>query len=221
MRRSRRRGARSRVWSRIAGPRAREVSLSHRAPHPGKVARTGGARDDGRRQADQGIARRRSAAGRGALLLLRGLGGQARLRVSRPESRAARRLRADHPVEFPAAHGRVETRAGARLRQHRACSSPRRRRASPRCISRRFFRKPELPRRRGEHRHRRGRNRARAGRASATSTRSRSPARPKSARCIAQVPSPAPKQEAHARTRRQGGAPSSSKTRRSIRRSKA
>ena len=32
---------------------------------------------------------------------------------------SARRLRADHPVELPAAHGRLENRAGARLREHR------------------------------------------------------------------------------------------------------
>ena len=142
----RRRGpARVQELEPVAGPRARQISLPHRAHPAGKGARTRRARDDGRRQADQGIARLRSAAGRRAFLLLRGLGGQTGLRISRPQSRASRRLRADHSVEFPAPHGRLETRAGARLRQHRACSSPRRRRASPRCISRRFSQEAGLP----------------------------------------------------------------------------
>ena len=35
-----------------------------------------------------------------------------------PQGAAARRLRADHPVELPAPHGRVEARAGARVREH-------------------------------------------------------------------------------------------------------
>ena len=51
------------------------------------------ARDDGRRQADQGVARRRRAARGGALLLLRGLGRQARVRVPERTPAAARRRR--------------------------------------------------------------------------------------------------------------------------------
>ena len=82
---------------------------------------------------------------RRAFLLLRRLGGQTRLRLSRPQGRARRRVRADHPLEFPAADGRVETRARAGLRQYRASSSPPRPPASPRCTSRRFCRRPELP----------------------------------------------------------------------------
>ena len=45
------------------------------------------ARDARRRQADQGVARRRRAARRRPLLLLRGLGRQARLRLPRPRGR--------------------------------------------------------------------------------------------------------------------------------------
>ena len=60
-----------------------------------------------------------------------------------PGSRAGRRRRADHPVEFPAADAGVEDRAGARGRQHggaqaggvhaahRACCSPRSARGRP------------------------------------------------------------------------------------------
>ena len=42
---------------------------------------------DGRRQADQGVARRRRPARRRAFLLLRGLGGQARVRLSAAQGR--------------------------------------------------------------------------------------------------------------------------------------
>jgi hypothetical protein len=45
-------------------------------------------------------ARRGHPARRRAFLLSRRLGGQTRLGVPRPQSRAARRLRANHPVEF-------------------------------------------------------------------------------------------------------------------------
>jgi aldehyde dehydrogenase (NAD+) len=55
----------------------------------------------------------------GALLLLRRLGRQARARRPGRRSPAARRRRADHPVELPAAHARVEGRARAGVRQHR------------------------------------------------------------------------------------------------------
>ena len=64
-------------------------------------------------------ARRRRAARRGPLLVLRGLGGQARVRVPGPRRAAAGRRRADHPLELPAADAGVEDRAGARRRQHR------------------------------------------------------------------------------------------------------
>ena len=45
-----------------------------------------------------------------------------------PLPRAARRRRADHPVQLPAADGGVEARPGARRRQLRRCSSRRARR---------------------------------------------------------------------------------------------
>ena len=64
------------------------------------------------------IARRRCPARRRPLLLLRGLGGQARVRVPRQAPDAARRRRAGHPVEFPAADGGVEDRARAGDGQH-------------------------------------------------------------------------------------------------------
>ena len=65
--------------ARILQERARELAV---------------ARVAGRRQADQGVARRRPAAGGGALLLPRRLGRQAGVRVPRPAAAAARRRRA-------------------------------------------------------------------------------------------------------------------------------
>ena len=53
-------------------------TVPHRADPAGARARVRGGRDARWRQADQGVARRRYPARRGALLLLRGLGGQAR-----------------------------------------------------------------------------------------------------------------------------------------------
>ena len=70
-----------------ARPRARKISLSHRATHSGEIARAGRPRNDGRRQDDQGKPRRRSAVGGRAFLLLRRLGGQTRIRVSRAANR--------------------------------------------------------------------------------------------------------------------------------------
>ena len=77
-----------------ARPRAGEVPVPDRADPPGAVARVRGPRVDGLRQADQGVARRRRAARRGPLLVLRRLGRQARVRVPRPRREAARRRRA-------------------------------------------------------------------------------------------------------------------------------
>ena len=81
------------------------------------------------------------AARRGALLLLRRLGRQARVRRLRRRPAAARRRRPGHPVELPAADAGVEDRAGARLRQHRRAQAGRdhaahRAAASPRSASR-------------------------------------------------------------------------------------
>ena len=64
------------------------------------------------------IARRRRPARGGALLVLRRLGGQARLRVPGPRRPAARRRRPDHPVELPAADAGLEDRPGPGRRQH-------------------------------------------------------------------------------------------------------
>jgi aldehyde dehydrogenase (NAD+) len=65
--------------------------------------------------------------GRGPLLVLRGLGRQARVRIPRPRREAARRRCPDHPVELPAAHAF----RGRSLRRWppatRSSSSPRRR----------------------------------------------------------------------------------------------
>ena len=100
-----------RDWSTHPGQRAREVPVPDRAHPAGALARVRGARVAERRQADQGVARRRPAARGGALLLLRGLGRQARVRVPEPLAAAARRRRPDHPVELPAADAGVEARA--------------------------------------------------------------------------------------------------------------
>ncbi len=119
-------------------------------------------------------------AGRGALLLPRGLGRQARLRRARPRPAAARRGRPDHPVELPAAHAGVEDRPRPRGRQHRGAQARRDHPADGPAVRR------DLPA---------GRPAARASstsspaparpaaRSSSTpaSTRSRSPARPRSA----------------------------------------
>ena len=73
--------------------RAREVPLPDRAHHPGALPRARGRRVARRRQADPRVARRRPSARRRPLLLLRGLGGQARVRVSRTGRRDRSALR--------------------------------------------------------------------------------------------------------------------------------
>ena len=105
-------------WSEPRAERAGEVPLPHRADPPGALARVRRARVARRRQADPRVARRRPAARGGALLLLRGLGRQARVRLPQPHAAAARRRRADHPLELPAAHALLEDRARARRREH-------------------------------------------------------------------------------------------------------
>ena len=71
---------------------------------------------------------------------------------------AARRRGADHSVEFSAAHGRVENRARARVRQHRRAQA--RRDHQPHgAAAGADFSGGGIARRRGEHRHRRGRDR--------------------------------------------------------------
>src|SRR5438067_1014174 len=120
-RRRRQRGAQC-VRERLVGDRAvgaGEVPVPDRAHPAGALARVRGARVPERRQADQGVARRRPAAGRRALLLLRGLGRQARVRVPEPPSASRRRRRADHPLELPVADARVEDRPRACCGGHR------------------------------------------------------------------------------------------------------
>ena len=95
-----------------------QVPVPDRAHPPGAQPRVRRPRIDGLGQADQGEPRRRRAARGGPLLVLRRLGGQARVRVPGPGRPAARRRRPDHPVELPAADARLEDRPGPRRRQH-------------------------------------------------------------------------------------------------------
>ena len=150
----------TRVWSQMRGARARQVPLPDRPDHPGARPRARRPRDDRQRQADQGVARRRHPARRGALLLLRRLGRQARLRRPRAATRAARRRRPDHPVELPAADAGVEDRPGAGLRQHRRAQAGRDH-AADRAALRRDLPAGRPAARRRQHRHRRRRDRAR------------------------------------------------------------
>ncbi len=183
-RRRRGRGGARRVRERLVDAArlgAREVPLPHRAHPPGAGARARRARVDGRRQADQGVARRRPPARGGALLLLRGLGRQARVRVPGPRARAARRRRADHPVELPAADGRVEARARARVRQHRRAEAGGDDAAHGAAASRDHRRRRSCRPASSTSSPARARPAPRSSRIP-TSTRSRSPARPRSAR---------------------------------------
>ena len=70
-------GLRARSGRPMPGARAGQVPVPDRPDHPGARPRAGRAGDARQRQADQGVARRRHPAGRGALLLLRRLGRQA------------------------------------------------------------------------------------------------------------------------------------------------
>ncbi len=101
-----------------AGPGAGQVPVPHRPDHPGAGPRVRRAGEPGQRQADPRVAGRGRAAGRRALLLLRGLGGQAGVRRAGPGAAAARRGRAGHPLELPAADGGLEAGAGAGRGQH-------------------------------------------------------------------------------------------------------
>ena len=119
---------------------ARQVPVPDRADPPGAEPRVRRPRVDGLGQADQGEPRRRRPARGGPLLVLRRLGGQARVRVPGARRAAARGRRPDHPVELPAADARLEDRPGAGRRQHgrpqarlhdAAVGPPLRRRLSP------------------------------------------------------------------------------------------
>ena len=107
-----------RVVGHAARQGAGQVPVPDRADPPGAQPRVRRPRIDGLGQADQGEPRRRRAARGGPLLVLRRLGGQARVRVPGPRRAAARRRRPDHPVELPAADAGLEDRAGPRRRQH-------------------------------------------------------------------------------------------------------
>ena len=93
--------------------------------------------------------------------------------------RAGRRVRADHPLELPAADGRVEARPGARRRLHDRAQA-RRADAAERAAPRRAGARGRLPAGRAQRAHRRRRAPARRSSITPTSTRSRSPARPPS-----------------------------------------
>ena len=70
-------------------------------------------------------ARRRPSPRRRALLLLRGLGRQARSPGFGPNPASARCRRSGDPVELPVAHAGVEDRRHARVRQHRRAQARR------------------------------------------------------------------------------------------------
>ena len=77
-----------RGWSSLKAGGARQIHLPHRAPAAGARARVRRDRNAGRRQADPRVARRRHPARGRALLLLRRLGRQARIRASRDAGRS-------------------------------------------------------------------------------------------------------------------------------------
>ena len=172
------------------GQGTRQVPVPDRAHPPGAVARVRRPRIDGLGQADQGEPRRRRPARGGSLLVLRGLGGQARVRLPGSRRPTARCRGADHPVELPAADAGLEDRPGARRREH---GRPQARLDDPAVgppVRGRV--PPGRPAARGrQHRHRPGRDRDGAGHPSRASTRSPSPARPRSASASPRA-SPAP-----------------------------
>ena len=120
-RRWRRRARRCPAWQALGGHgRARYLYALARAD-PEALAPARRAGDAGQRQADPRDARHRHPAGRAALLPPRRLGaadGDASCRL-----RAARRGRADHPLELPAADAGLEDRARRWRRATRWCSS--------------------------------------------------------------------------------------------------
>ena len=150
------------AWRALPGCRAREVPLPDRAPAPGAGARVRGAGVDERRQADQGVARHRHPARGRALLLLRGLGRQAGVRVPRPAGPPHRRCGPDHPVELPDADGRVEARARPRDREHAGAEAGRDH-AADRAAARAGHPGGGAASGRGEHRDRRRRDRSGVG----------------------------------------------------------
>ena len=148
----------------MPGRDAGQVPVPDRPDHPGALPRAGRAGVARQRQADQGVPRRRPAAGRRALLLLRRLGRQARARRLRRRPAAARRGRPGHPVELPAADAGLEDRPGAGRRQHGGAQAGRDHPAD-RAALRRDLPAGRPAAGRGQHRHRRRRHRPGAGRA--------------------------------------------------------
>ena len=170
-----------------AGARAGQVSLSHRAHHSGES------------RASWPCSKRWTAArpikeSRDVDLPLVAAhffyyaGWADKLEYAFPgrNAAAARRRRADHSVEFSAAHGGVENRARARVRQHRRAQA-RRDHEHHRAAAGADFSGSGIARRRGEHRHRRGRNRRGARQSSGHRQDRVHRQRPRSASCIAQA----------------------------------
>ena len=118
-RRDGRRGAATRCLARSARQGAREVRVPYRAATAGAqrgefaVLETmnGGKPIKESRDVDMPLAAAH-------FFYYAGWADKLEYAVPRTAARAARRGRADHPVELPAAHGGVEARARARHRQH-------------------------------------------------------------------------------------------------------
>ncbi len=121
------------AWGKTSVQERSNVLLAIADRIEARLENAGAGRDLGQRQADARDAERRPAAGGRPFPLLRRLhpraGGQHRRdrREHRGLSlpRAARRGRPDHPVELPAADGRLEAGAGAGRRQLRGAETGR------------------------------------------------------------------------------------------------
>ncbi len=146
------------VLGQAARPRAGQVPVPDRPPPPGALARVRGARIDGLRQADQGVARRRRAPRGGPLLVLRRVGRQARLRVPGPGRPAARRGRPGDSLELPAPDAGLEDRPGPGRRQYRRPQAGQHD-AAERAPVRRAVPPGRPAAGRGQHHHRPGRDR--------------------------------------------------------------
>ena len=164
--------------------RARQVPVPHRPGHRRARPRTRRGGDPGQRQADQGVPGRRRAHWRRRTSSTTRAGPTS---CSTPGlgagPAAARRGRAGHPVELPAADGRLEDRPGARRRQHRRDQTRRDHTAVDRWCWPRSSPRPTCRRAWSTSSPAPGTS-ARAGQATPASTRWRSPARPRSARQI-------------------------------------
>ena len=174
------RRAYTRVWGRMPGTRARQVPLPDRPDHPGARPRAGRAGVDRQRQADQGDPRRRRPDRRGALLLLRRLGRQARVRRLR-HPRASASPAQVIPWNFPL------LMLAWKIAPALACGNtvvlkPAETTPLTALLFAEICQQADLPPGRRQHRHRRRRHRPRRWSPTPTSTRSPSPGRPRSAR---------------------------------------